>query len=640
MFAGLLLFWLIGIAIKTLLLTMASPFEFSDSDYTILTVEIGDTQAGRSQETQYDLPPMKKEDKETQSSNTAEIEVQTDTLAEIQQMQSELASGGKQQKPKDAGLSQFLTAVYPFMSDQLTRNSQSNYFEDYIRTLEGTEAYSISRTVSYSHEILDATGAPSLYPCSDCAWNCTGSVLAVSYGRANHDGWCEHRGPMLAVWNVMKRRNLYTRADIEVEMASCLLCIEFHPELPTILAGGLFNGEIRVWDTDSPNDEPLLMSSTVDDYFHREPIAKVTWTRKLLNERLGRGGDMKARLIDAYHLVSIGGDGKVLFWTMENKLMHPTMGAIILPSPKYFGHGASQNKFPVLGGAAIDFSSKDSTIFVVGTEIGGVLKSKFKPDSYTSVASRAQLLNGIMVVKDGEFNWTIEALAMVNNTEANVRADVKRHVEKYCKVEALNVIQLENVFASRPPPLKLFGEACNFAFEPHAGPVYAIHFSPFHRNLLLTCSTDGSIKLFNMYKSQPLLRLVPTQGYFFDVQWSPARPLVFAAADGDGMVYVYDLMSDMLNPVISIQVPLAPPVAGDSVSRAASIIPQGVSSKELPRVTAIAFNKKDPSTLATVGMAGFVHNWQLSQNLCSLQSGEQDLLNIMGAGEADGENPN
>ena len=34
-------------------------------------------------------------------------------------------------------------------------------------------------------------------------------------------------------------------------------------------------------------------------------------------------------------------------------------------------------------------------------------------------------------------------------------------------------------------------------YAPHAGPVYALACSPFHRNLFLSASTDGSVQLYN-----------------------------------------------------------------------------------------------------------------------------------------------
>jgi hypothetical protein len=54
------------------------------------------------------------------------------------------------------------------------------------------------------------------------------------------------------------------------------------------------------------------------------------------------------------------------------------------------------------------------------------------------------------------------------------------------------------------------------------------------RELFLTSSTDGSVRLYSSLRMQPLLHLEPTASYLFAVHWSPFRPLVFAAAAGKG----------------------------------------------------------------------------------------------------------
>lgn len=56
------------------------------------------------------------------------------------------------------------------------------------------------------------------------------------------------------------------------------MCVQCHPEKPSIVAGGTFSGEVVVWDTNA-TDEPLIARSKIDDYFHREPITKVRANR-------------------------------------------------------------------------------------------------------------------------------------------------------------------------------------------------------------------------------------------------------------------------------------------------------------------------------------------------------------------------
>lgn len=47
-----------------------------------------------------------------------------------------------------------------------------------------------------------------------------------------------------------------------------------HPELPAVIAGGTFSGEVRVWNTGLTGD-PLLAYSGLSDLGHKEPVAQV-----------------------------------------------------------------------------------------------------------------------------------------------------------------------------------------------------------------------------------------------------------------------------------------------------------------------------------------------------------------------------
>lgn len=143
-------------------------------------------------------------------------------------------------------------------------------------------------------------------------------------------------------------------------------------------------------------------STAIDDLCHREPITAVKWirdgstgtTRSLLVctalER--RAGLLTPCEQKKAQLVSISGDGKILFWAMSNKLQRPRKGFALVPTAQYHGkyrstlppacpfnlpsagHGSSMNRFPIMGGASVAFSPLDAGNCVYGTEAGGVLK--------------------------------------------------------------------------------------------------------------------------------------------------------------------------------------------------------------------------------------------------------------------------
>uniref|UniRef100_A0A8B9CNN8 Dynein 2 intermediate chain 2 n=1 Tax=Anser brachyrhynchus TaxID=132585 RepID=A0A8B9CNN8_9AVES len=129
------------------------------------------------------------------------------------------------------------------------------------------------------------------------------------------------------------------------------------------------------------------------------------------------------------------------------------------------------------------------------------------------------------------------------------------------------------------------------AFSPHAGPVYSVSCSPFHRNLFLSCGTDGQVHLNSMLQTQPLLSLQLSKKYLFCVRWSPVRPLVFAAASGEGDVHLFDFAKSSQKPAVSIK----------------------QAAAECP-VYCLEFNIKQTQLLAAGDATGTVRVWQLSSD--------------------------
>ena len=50
----------------------------------------------------------------------------------------------------------------------------------------------------------------------------------------------------------------------------------------------------------------------------------------------------------------------------------------------------------------------------------------------------------------------------------------------------------------------------------------------------MSAGTDGLAHIYSLLQANPLLSLRVSDSYVFQVQWSPTRPLVFAAATGQG----------------------------------------------------------------------------------------------------------
>jgi len=99
-------------------------------------------------------------------------------------------------------------------------------------------------------------------------------------------------------------------------------------------------------------------------------------------------------------------------------------------------------------------------------------------------------------------------------------------------------------------------------FEGHTGPVSGIDFNKSTEQLdfshfMLTCSLDWTIKLWSTKDSQKtfLHSFEDRNDCVYDVAWSPVHPALFASADGGGNLDVWNINSDVEEPVVSAKLP-------------------------------------------------------------------------------------
>lgn len=61
---------------------------------------------------------------------------------------------------------------------------------------------------------------------------------------------------------------------------------------------------------------------------------------------------------------------------------------------------------------------------------------------------------------------------------------------------------------------------------------------------------DWTVKLwYPKAKRESILTFESSQEYVYDVQWSPVHPSVFATADGDGYIEIWDINKDVEAPI-------------------------------------------------------------------------------------------
>jgi len=344
----------------------------------------------------------------------------------------------------------------------------------------------------------------------------------------------------------------------------------------------------------------LLQCKTVlTEYTHQWPVVQLAWTR------LPPLGDV---------LTSASADGRVLMWTPANRLAAPILGYQIAEVRRTTPSDGTMKRDEKAGGSAsLGFSPLDPMTFVVGLEAGKLLKCGIHSNEQRTIATTRS--------QRGEVPWSTGAAMLMTHVPASTYHRLKLRIEKECVLARAKEVTADMVFAAQPGVDQIYHSPSNFTYEPHGGPVYSISFSPFHRNVFLSASTDSTVRLYNVLHPRPLLVMEPDSGCLFSCSWSPSRPSVFAVGAAGGHLYVYDLKHSRGKPSLSLK----------------------VTTDKSP-VYSVAFNPKEPSVIATADGQGVVKIWRLSGALSTMAPREQEAFDRLagsrdegGAAEADGE---
>eukprot|EP00941_MAST-03F_sp_MAST-3F-sp1_P003542 g3542.t1 len=569
----------------------------------------------------------------TQTKRSVPAMTQTEKPSQLH-LEEAKEKGAKQFDEQQKEIARFLEKVGQDMRQQLRLNIDSRAFDGFDEMFytqqdaaNDTSAISCKHTLLYewaecspefqarqmrASEKL-ASSQPCGLECTGVSWSCTGSVVCVSYGRTDHDGWCCHAlssKPALCVWNIFARDFKVDKPQLVYETSSCLTCVECHPSNPALVAVGTFNGEIMVFNI-ALEDDILIASSLIDDYFHREPVSSIAWI-STVEDRV-------------HQIASVSGDGKVLFWDLERKLKFPSRGFRLVPRSKataldedskgndmdddYHSLSSSSSSSSSsgrnFGGISLAFSHDGpySNSFLTGTEGGSIFRSFLRN---SSVASKRKDPKG----------WSKAAATILSRIPLKCQEKIRKHVENYARVNNTNTseIRADLVYQSKPPQTLLFPSCTGFAFEPHTGPVFSLSCSPFSRNIFLSAGADGQVRLHSMLAKQALYTFEASPTYVCCVQWSKVRPLVFAAGTEAGELLLYDLGKDLHCPVATI-------TPSDLSKRG------NVDDSKPAATNCVQFNPKQRDFLASGDASGSVWVWKLNFQLAKRSDSEIEDLN-------------
>lgn len=72
-------------------------------------------------------------------------------------------------------------------------------------------------------------------------WSTGGGTLAVGHSAIRHEAWCNDL-TKIDFFNLSKDNLLTPHPSKSLEVSSCITSLLYHPEEPSIISAGLFNG--------------------------------------------------------------------------------------------------------------------------------------------------------------------------------------------------------------------------------------------------------------------------------------------------------------------------------------------------------------------------------------------------------------
>ncbi|KAK9824529.1 hypothetical protein WJX72_011108 [[Myrmecia] bisecta] len=140
---------------------------------------------------------------------------------------------------------------------------------------------------------------------------------------------------------------------------SGVMCLDFHPQHPNLLAVGCYDGTVRVFDVRTKTNKPMYASTAVTGK-HTDPVWQIFWQEADLQKQL--------------QFYSVASDGRVTLWTLsKSELTHQDMMELKLLDPSE-PDGDESTLASLASCCSFDFNKAQDHLFVVGTEEGQIHK--------------------------------------------------------------------------------------------------------------------------------------------------------------------------------------------------------------------------------------------------------------------------
>jgi len=333
--------------------------------------------------------------------------------------------------------------------------------------------------------------------------------------------------------------------------------MDFHSKEFPLLAVGLYDGSVCVYDVRKRENKPIY-SSDAQSGKHSDPVWEVHWARDdALNGNPASGTPPKEA-----SFYSVSSDGRLASWTVTkselvcenlislNVLAEPEGdipgGAVVAAALRSGGGGTSSAAFPPParessggdgGGAPAPIDTMTAPGKIVGDGAGGSNSVSAASGSGIAAVSalRSEVTTGPSVMGPAElakvvglagcccfaFNPFDPSEYLVGTEEGRVH---KGNLETPGSVVA------------------------TFALG-HSMAVYCIKWNPWHPRVFLTCSADWTVRVWDSSHTTGPILCYDMNNAVADGAWAPYSSTVFAVACEDSKVAVWDLSANKKEPL-------------------------------------------------------------------------------------------
>eukprot|EP00118_Oscarella_pearsei_P010350 m.63130 g.63130 ORF g.63130 m.63130 type:complete len:701 (+) comp35145_c2_seq10:76-2178(+) len=139
-----------------------------------------------------------------------------------------------------------------------------------------------------------------------------------------------------------------------------VLCLDIHPEHPTLFAVGFYDGSVAVFDIKQNLESPLYKCD-VRCGQHLDPVWEVRWQKNDFDDNL--------------NFFSVGADGRIVNWTIvKNELRYADALFLKMPSGLSDSGPSGIQVQRYEHGRCFDFHPTRDDMYIVGTEDGRILQ--------------------------------------------------------------------------------------------------------------------------------------------------------------------------------------------------------------------------------------------------------------------------